>query len=463
MEQIDDTYRWQNCLDYIRDNVGEEVFKRWFSCVAFRNFANGMVTVNVPSDMYMQVFEHRFSGIIHSAMTKNFGADVDLQYTFGVIKDDKSSEVKISSVPKSAVIERERMQTQSDSGCNVFDSQLNAAYTFANYCEGKSNHVPYAMAKYVADHPETQQFNPFFLWGSVGVGKTHLIQAIGIQIREQNPRKKVLYTSLKLFQHTVQVAGLEKSLPDLINFYRNIDVLLIDDIQELKASAKTTMDTLFSVFKYLQMNNKKLIFTSDRPPMDLDGISDRLIDRFKWGLVEELPKPDLDLRKMILRRKARQSGLDLTERMIDMIAMAVDGSVRELEGVMMNILSHSIAGDCQITEALVRNSISKYVNVPKKREINMDMIVEATADYFNILPDVVFQKSRMRDIAEARQIIMFLTRKLTDLSLKAIGTKLNRAHTTVLHDIRTVENHLLNERAMEDKIAAIEEELRRNY
>ena len=238
-----------------------------------------------------------------------------------------------------------------------------------------------------------------------------------------------------------------------------MDVLLIDDLQELSHKGGTT-DALFAIFNHLHQNGKALIFTCDRPPMELDGIADRLIDRFKWGITERLNQPDVELKKKILEFKASKNGLELSKPVIDLIAESSTGSVRELEGIVMGILTRSIALNRPITLELAKEVMAHTVRPKAQKVINFDMIVEATAEFYNLNPDVIFSKSIVRDVADARHVIMYLSHKLTQLSSSSIGQKLNRSHTTVLHGINAVEDRLPILKELQEAVSSIEADLK---
>ena len=341
-----------------------------------------------------------------------------------------------------------------------FDPQLNESLTFENYCEGESNRLPVAIARYIAENPGKNDFNPFFLYGEVGVGKTHLIQAIGVRVKERNPRAKVLFVTLRQFQNLMANATIRKQIPSFLNWFQQMDVLLIDDLQEL-SHKDGTANVLFPIFNHLHQNGKALVFTCDRPPVELDGITDRLIDRFKWGITEQLPKPDFALKKKILQFKASKNGLDLPQEVIDLVASRSTGSVRELEGIVMGILMRSIELNCPITLQLAQEVMKHTIKKVEEKTINFDMIVEATAEFYRLSPDVIFSKSRVRDIADARQVIMYLCHKLTPLSSSAIGQKLNRRHATVLHGISAITDRLPYAKELAVAVEKIEEDLRR--
>lgn len=461
--------KWQKVLEIITDNIGEARAKTWFGVAKPLAYVDNRLSLKLPSKFFVEKYEEEFYGILTSAMYKVFGKEVKLIYEIELVNHDKASKVQISGVKQSPAIKNRFIQSMqapspildtNDTKPN-FDPQLNEALTFENYCVGNSNKLPYTIAEYIANNPGKNDFNPFFLYGDVGVGKTHLIQAIGIRVKETRPQAKVSFVTLRQFQQLYQNATIKKEIPYFIQWFQQMDVLLIDDLQELSHKAGTT-DALFAIFNHLHQNGKAIIFTCDRKPMELDGLADRLIDRFKWGVTEELQKPDLELKKKILEFKATKNGLGLSREVIDMIAEYSTGSVRELEGIVMGILTRSITLNCPITPKLAQEVMKHTVSPKVQRVINFDMIVETTADFFNLNPDVIFSKSRVRDVADARQIIMYLTQKLTNLSSTAIGQKLNRSHTTVLHGIQQVEDRVNFTKDLSDAVSAIEAELKRN-
>lgn len=450
--QNDFKQRWEGCLELIRSNVGESAFKAWFVGAEAVSFADNTLVVKLPTPYVYELYENEYYNLIRAALNRMFSPNVTIEYDVPIIKDDSQSTVVLPSHKKSTLLqnkfERTNFQKPAVKGRELhtsetnFDPQLNPALNFENYCVGESNRLAFTIADYVSKHPRNSSLNPFFLYGDVGVGKTHLIQAIGIRIKEQNPTAKVLFTTMKQFQTLYATAAINKKIPDFINWFMMMDVLLFDDLQEISGKVKTTDDALFPIFNHLHQNGKQLVFTCDRPPMELDGIADRLIDRFKWGITERLPKPDAALRKMILKSKARNNGLDIPEDVIDYIAAGAISSVRELEGIVMGILTRSITLNAPINLELAKEVMKNTVKIPVKKVINFDMIVETTAEFFSLNPDVIFSKSRVRDINDARQIIMYLSNKLTGLSSVAIGNKLKRQHGTVLHGITAVKERI---------------------
>ena len=460
--------KWDRCLEIIRGSIGETKTSTWFSPARPLHFENNRLTLGIPSRFFYEKYEDEFYYILSSTLKKVYGDNVQLDYELFIIKNDTDSKVKIKASQRSEDVKGKLSQIvtppRPSAGLNKglkdeFDPQLNESLTFENYCIGGSNRLPYTIAEYIANNPGKNDFNPFFLYGSVGVGKTHLIQAIGIRVKERNPKAKVLFVTLRQFQNLMANATIHKQIPSFLNWFQQMDVLLIDDLQEL-SHKDGTANVLFPIFNHLHQNGKALVFTCDRPPMELDGIADRLIDRFKWGITEQLPKPDLALRKMILTFKASKHGLNLPSDVIDLIAESATNSVRELEGIVMGIYLRSIKLNVPITLQLAQEVMQHSVKKTEQKIINFDMIVEATADYYKLNPDVIFSKSRIRDIADARQVIMYLCHKLTSLSSSAIGQKLNRRHATVLHGISTITDRLPYTKELSLAIEKIEEDLK---
>ena len=459
---------WQKVMDIITDNIGERKAQTWFAVAEPLSYIDNRLSLKLPSEFFAEKYENEFYNILTHALRKVFGNSVKLDYEIEIISNDKDSKVKISGSNQSPAIKSRFVQSMQSPSPIIkeedskpdFDPQLNESLTFENYCVGASNKLPFTIAEYIANNPGKNDFNPFFLYGDVGVGKTHLIQAIGIRVKERSPRSKVSFVTLRQFQQLYQNACIRKEVPYFIQWFQQMDVLLIDDLQELSNKSGTT-DALFAVFNHLHQNGKAIIFTCDRRPMELDGIADRLIDRFKWGITEELPKPDLELKKKILEFKAAKNGLGLSKEIIDLIAEYSTGSVRELEGIVMGILTRSITLNRPITVELARDVMKHTVRPRPQKVINFDMIVEATAEFYNINPDVIFSKKRVRDVADARQIIMYLSHKLTNLSSSVIGQKLNRTHTTVLHGISAVDDRVNFTKDLQEVVEAIENDLKK--
>ena len=438
---------WQHCLEIIKSNIHETQFQSWFQPVESIGFENGVVTLRLPSDFFREQYEGRFFPILSKTMKRVYGANVRLQYTIEVVNKDPESAVIIESQTPSNIVRYEDI-----------DSQLNLTYNFENYCVGNSNKLVHTIAEYIGNNPNKVDFNPVFLYGPTGVGKTHLIQAIGIRVKEVKPSARVLYITARVFENQYGQAVHDKKVTDFINFYQSIDVLLIDDIQEI-AGKVGTQKAFFPIFNHLHQKGKQIIMTSDRPPVELDGIMERLINPFSWGVTEVLPKPDLELRKQIINQKSRKNGLALSEDVVELIAEYATDSVRELEGVIMSLITRASILNHPVTADLARVVMKSTVKITKK--INFEMIVETTAAAYNFDSDVIFTKNRMRNIADARQVVMYLANKFTDLSSTMIGAKLGRTHATVLHGIKNVQNRIGVEKSFAEFIDQIETTLKK--
>jgi chromosomal replication initiator protein len=320
-----------------------------------------------------------------------------------------------------------------------FDSQINPKYTFNNFFEGESNRLARTAAEAVGLNPAKTAFNPLFVYGKSGVGKTHLCHAIGSKVLELYPDKKVLYITAHLFKVQYTDARRFNTINDFINFYQSIDVLIIDDIQELSGLEKT-QNTFFHIFNHLHHNNKQLVMTSDCSPTEMQGMEERLLTRFRWGLSTKLERPDKELRKKILKHKILTDGLTISDQVIDFIAENVTENVRDLEGVIVSLMAHSIINNREIDITLARRVMEQNIRFEKKK-ITVQKIQETVSDFYNIKKDLIQSASRKREIVQARQVTMYFIKKYTELSLSQIGIQVgNRNHATVLHACNTIKN-----------------------
>jgi chromosomal replication initiator protein len=321
-----------------------------------------------------------------------------------------------------------------------------------------SNKLAVSVGKAIAEKPNCQTFNPMFVFGSTGVGKTHLIQAIGIKINELRPRTRVLYTTARIFEMQYTTATLNNKVNDFISFYQSIDVLILDDIQELVGKAKA-QNAFFHIFNHLHQNQKQLIMSSDRRPSEMDGMVPRLISRFKWGMTVELYKPDYELRRGVLKMKAAQDGLAISDEVIDFIAENVTESVRDLEGIVVALLAHATMLNQEIDMDLARAVVGNSVKVNKK-QLSFELIAETVCRFYNLDEELLYGKSRKREISDARQLVMYLTKKSTQMSSTNIGMKLSRDHATVLHACKQIEQRLSIEKKFRNEVEMIQNELR---
>jgi len=447
MKGIELDNNWKSCLDFIRDNVSKSAFDTWFSVVRPVSMENGELLIQVPSPFVYEYLEQNFLGVMKAALVKTFGEGVRLSYSVLTDKENNisqnisSADNTLSNIKDTADSGNKAPSTANAPLVQDLNSQLDPKYSFENFVEGTSNKLARTAGETVALNPANTAFNPLFIYGSSGVGKTHLVNAIGRKVKELHPEKRVLYVSAHLFMVQYVDAVRKNTTNDFIHFYQSIDVLIIDDMQEM-AGMPGTQNTFFHIFNYLQMNHKQLIMTSDRQPKDMKDLEERLITRFKWGLVAELERPDLNLRKGILREKTRRDGLAFPEPVIDYIADNIKDNVRDLEGMIVSIMAYSTIYGKQIDLNLTNEVLHKNQSIEKK-PITIDSIIAKVCDYYNIEEVAVQSKSRKREIVQVRQISMYLAKKYLDYSTSKIGSYIGkRDHATVLHACNMVRDQI---------------------
>lgn len=432
--------KWNSCLAIIKDNVSEATFNTWFADIKPIKYEGNTLTIQVKSNFVYEFLEGNFVDLLRSTLFKVMGKGTQLMYSVLTDKDNNLS-MEVGT-------ENYSTKGSGNSGNNTpkamqevvqeLDPMLISRYTFENYVEGISNRLSRSVALSVADKPG-RAFNPLFIHGSSGVGKTHLVNAIGVRIKEQHPQLRVLYVSAHLFQVQYTDSILQKNFNDFMRFYQSIDVLIIDDIQEF-AGLQKTQNAFFHIFNHLHLNGKQLIMTSDRSPAQLQGMEERLITRFKWGMTAEIEKPDLELRKNILRNKIHKDGLKFPEEVVSYIAENVNASIRDLEGIVVSIMAHSTINNSDIDINLARRIVGDFSNYEKKT-ITIDEIIKTVADYYGVEVSAINTRSRKREVVLVRQVAMFLAKKHLDLSTSKIGQYVgNRDHATVLHACKTVTN-----------------------
>ena len=457
---------WNRCLEVIKDNVPETTFKTWFEPIVPIKYEGKALTLGVPSPFFYEFLEDKFVDLLRSVLYKEIGEGTQLMYS---ILTDKTNHITVNmeSTNRSSAIPTKNTIHNGNKAPNPLqaaapqdlDPHLNPKYNFDNFILGVSNELSRTVGENIAENP-AKTFNPLFLYGPSGVGKTHLINAIGTRIKELHPQKRVLYVSAHLFQVQYTDSIRTNHFNDFISFYQTIDVLIIDDIQEIAGVTKT-QNTFFHIFNHLHQNGKQLILTSDRAPIMLQGMEDRLITRFKWGLVAELEKPDYELRKNILRNKVRQDGLSIPENVISYIAENVQDSVRELEGIINSLLAQSIIFKREIDIDLAERIVRKSVKIENK-PITVEEIVTKVCAHYEIDEAAIHTKTRKREVVQVRQVAMYLAKKHTESSSSKIGQLIgNKDHATVLHACKIVKDQTEVNKAFKAEIEEIESELRR--
>ncbi|MFR9165145.1 MAG: chromosomal replication initiator protein DnaA [Dysgonomonas sp.] len=462
----DVSHLWNNCLNIIRDNVTDITFKTWFSPIVPLAYDGKIFTIQVPSQFFYEYLEEKFVDLLSASLHKEVGKETILNYRI-LVESNSNTHVNYRGEQKSAAIEKitpkqankihspfQRIVSEE------FDSQLNPKYTFENFLEGESNKLARTAGEALANNPGKTAFNPLFMHGTSGVGKTHLCHAIGTRIKELFPEKRVLYVSAHLFKIQYTDATRFNTVNDFLNFYLGIDVLIIDDIHELMGLEKT-QNTFFHIFNHLHQNNKQLILTSDKAPADLQGVEERLLTRFRWGLTTKIDNPDLELRYKILENKILHDGLSIPEDVIRFIAENVTDNIRDLEGIIVSLMAHSVIYNKEVDLPLARRVIGQAIKKIEKKKITIDNIADTVCQYFNIKPELIHTLSRKREIVQARQVTMYLSKQYTEMSLAQIGTIIGKKnHATVLHACKMVKDQIEVDKSFRNEIAEIEKRLK---
>ncbi|MCQ2196380.1 MAG: chromosomal replication initiator protein DnaA [Bacteroidaceae bacterium] len=460
--------KWQCCLKFIKNNLKDDHYKTWFEPLSFYTYNSQTceLVINAPSSYFSEHIRAHFSALTYVALRKEYGNTVKLYFRqLTDSENNLTSEVESAPVsPAKNVPQHPANQApttlQSHAPSPEFDSHLIDEYSFENFIEGTSNVLPRSVGMSIATNPKQMTFNPLFIFGHSGVGKTHLVNAIGHAIKELQPEKRVLYLSAHLFQVQYIDSCIKKTVNDFIRFYQQIDVLIIDDVQEF-ASHTSTQDTFFHIFNHLKANGKHIILTCDRPPTELQGMHDRLITRFKWGLLAELQQPDETLRRGILVNKVHRNGLHIPNDVIEYITQNVTESVRELEGVLNSLMAHSIVYNCDVDINMARRVVGHAVNVENK-PITIDQILEHACEKSNVSKEDIFSSTRKASVVQARQIAMYLAQKHTNLSTSKIGALIGqRNHTTVIHSVRSITDRITTDKKLNDLVSEIEASLKR--
>lgn len=446
---------WNNCLDFIQDNIQPQAFKTWFEPIKAVKLVDQALSVQVPSKFFYEWLEEHYVKILKVALTKELGEEAKLVYiikmenTYG---NKQPFTEKIPSSNRTSVNAQNvdvPLKNKNPELKNPFvipgirnikiESQLNPSYTFENFLEGDSNRLARNAGLAVANKPGGTSFNPLLVFGGVGLGKTHLAHAIGVDIKDKYPEKTVLYISAEKFTQQYIESVKKNNRNDFIHFYQIIDVLIIDDVQFLSGKSGT-QDVFFHIFNHLHQNGKQVILTSDKAPVDMQDIEQRLLSRFKWGLSAELQKPDLETRISIVKNKLYRDGVEMNEDVIEYIAKNIKTNVRELEGAIISLIAQSSFNKKEITISLAKEIVEKFVK-NTKREVSIDYIQKVVSDYFQMDIDTLQSKTRKRHIVQARQLAMFFAKKFTKASLASIGSQIGkRDHATVLHACKTVDN-----------------------
>ncbi|MBH75579.1 MAG: chromosomal replication initiator protein DnaA [Flavobacteriales bacterium] len=462
---------WNNCLSYIKDNINEESFKTWFIPIKVIKLKDKTLTIEVPSKFFYEWIEENYIDLLTSAIKKELGNDSKLVYSImmeNIYGNDRPYTIKVPSIKRksinnqninlpSEVINNEIKNPFIVPGLQKLkiDSQLSPNYTFNNFIEGDCNRLARSAGYAVSKNPAGTSFNPLLIYGGVGLGKTHLANAIGVEIKERFPEKTVLYVSAEKFTQQFIESIRNNTRNDFVHFYQLIDVLIIDDIQFFAAKEKT-QDIFFHIFNHLHQHNKQIILTSDRAPVDMSGVEQRLLSRFKWGLSADLQQPELETRIAILKNKLYKDGIEIPNDVIEYLAYSISSNIRELEGALISLLAQSSLNKKDISINLARDMIDRFVRTTT-REVSIDYIQKIVCDYFDLSIDSFKSKTRKRNIVQARQLAMYFSKQLTKSSLANIGAQCGgKDHATVLHACKTVNNLAETDKTFRTYIEEIE-------
>ena len=446
---------WQNCIDIIKDNVSTQAFKTWFEPIKPIKLEKNVLTIQVPSQFFYEWLEEHYVSLLKKIIRKEIGTEGRLEYSIIMENNFNNANpytVKVPTTNKKAIRNSSvtmPINTNDNPIRNPFiipglrklniDSNLNPNYSFENFIEGDCNRLARSAGFAVANKPGGTAFNPLLIYGGVGLGKTHLSYAIGIEIKNKTPDKTVLYVSSEKFTHQFIDAVKNNSVNDFSHFYQMIDVLIIDDVQFFSGKEKT-QDVFFHIFNHLHQTGKQIILTSDKPPVEMQGMEQRLLSRFKWGLSADLQVPSLETRIAILEKKMYADGIELPKEVVEYLAYSITTNIRELEGALISLIAQSSLNKKSITLDLAKQMIDKFVK-NTAREVSIDYIQKVVCDYFDLPIELLKSKTRKREIVQARQIAMYFAKKMTKSSLANIGLHCGgKDHATVLHACRTVNN-----------------------
>jgi len=432
---------WENCLQYIQKQIPSQSFKTWFEPIKPLTLTGCVLTIQVPSQFFYEWLEENYVQLLRTAIQGQIGEEGRLEYSVVMDQSDKGNELSTSaSTSKGNGVSDKYKNPDFYNELNSH-TNLNVNYLFENFIEGDCNRLARSAGYAVAKKPGITSFNPLMLYGGVGLGKTHLVQAIGNEIKAQDSSKKIVYAASEKFTNQFIEALKNNNIQDFISYYRNVDVLILDDVQFLKEKEKT-QEIFFHIFNHLHQNGKQIIMTSDCAPKDLQGLQERLVSRFKWGLTADLTLPDFETRMAIIKKKLQADGISIPNQVLEYIAYTVDTNIRELEGVMVSLIAHASLSNMEIDLELAKK-ILKHIVKEIDSEVGIDYIQKTVSDYFKVEQEDLKAKTRKKEIVIARQVAMYFSKDYTNHSLKSIGYHFGgRDHSTVIHAVQSVNDML---------------------
>ncbi|GAA3946757.1 chromosomal replication initiator protein DnaA [Hymenobacter algoricola] len=488
---------WANCLRVIKANIGEQSYRTWFEPIIPVQLQNNVLIIQVPSQFFYEWLEEHYVDVLKKSIYQELGHDGRLEYSIVVDQGNGQNKPRTVNIPTARKAAYPTPQQQDNAMAasamtasarnvaaaaaaplspdkaatlrnpfeaskaidrNYLKSQLNHTYSFENYIEGDCNRLARSAGMAVANKPGTTSFNPLMIYGGVGLGKTHLVQAIGNHIKATSDDKFVLYVSAEKFTNQFIESLRANAVQDFANFYLLVDILILDDVQFLSGKDKT-QEMFFHIFNHLHQAGRQIIMTSDRPPRDLNGLEDRLLSRFKWGLTADLQSPDFETRMAIIQNKMQQDGIDIPPQVVEYLAHSVNTNVRELEGVLISLVAQSSLNRREIDLEMAKQAL-RHIIEEVEAEVNLDFIQKTVAEYFSIPVDLMKAKTRKKEVVTARQVAMYFAKEHTSHSLKSIGHNFGgRDHSTVIHSVQTVSDLIDSDKNFKSTI----QELRKKF
>ncbi len=454
--------RWTDCLRILKKQLSDMSFNTWFLSIKPIGFSENVLTLQLNSQFAWEWIDEHYRSLLHTSVSESFGSGVRISYK--VVEELPNPPANGTNIFRATPQSSNGKNKQPEPEVEIpkIDSNLDGKYVFENFIKGTGNELPRAAGIAISENPGGTPMNPFFIYGGVGLGKTHLVQAIGNAILVKHPNKRVRYISTEKFLSDFITALQSEKINDFSAFYKSIDVLIIDDIQFLTGREKM-QDIIFHLFNTLHQSGRQIILSSDKPPKDLEGLDERLISRFHWGLTLDIKPPDFETRIAILSRKAQSYGMELSMDILEYIASNVISNIRELEGCLIKLLAVSNLSSREIDLELAKSAV-KVISTNRRGSVSIDAITKITCEFVKVDEKKVRDKTRKQEIVEARQISMYLSKKLTGASLKMIGLHFGgRDHSTVIHACDTVDNKMLTNKKFREVVESIQNKLDLNY